>query len=135
MTLAQAERIIGAPVSITEKTDMRLIFATAYVKGYPQSAENLVVGKGRSVTSAVWDLCDKHYEWMRKTIYKEQNGRCNFCGGSLTGGMEMDHIEMRSHGRSDVRTNLRLLDSACHQRRHRPKAISASSISGQADEV
>lgn len=123
MTLSRqhVERILGFAPEITEYIGLKVAYG--YPVGYPRSTDNLVVGKGRTIEAALEDLIAKHWEWMRKTVYAEQGGCCNFCGDSLRDGMELDHIELRSHGRSDERSNLRGLDSSCHQRRHRPKAI------------
>ena len=128
MTLPQAGRILGSTPDIIQRIDLRLMFASAYVFGYPRSTNNLIIGKGRTTEAAIEDLVAKHYEWLRRTIYAEQDGRCNFCGDRMAVA-ELDHIELRSHGRSDIRSNCRLLCNRCHQLRHRPKAIPVMSTS------
>ncbi len=54
--------------------------------------------------------------------FEEQGGLCALCGKPMRGTeyTEIDHIKSRgSNGRDDTMTNLRVVDTACHEQRHR----------------
>jgi 5-methylcytosine-specific restriction endonuclease McrA len=55
---------------------------------------------------------------QRKTIRKNQNGRCNHCGKLLRkDNMQIDHMYAHSHGGPTNYANLQGLCKTCHKKR------------------
>lgn len=61
-------------------------------------------------------LTDRIYKIRGDRVRTEQNYLC-FCCARLA-PLEIDHVQMRSHGRDDRRENLRAMGVDCHRRRH-----------------
>ena len=69
---------------------------------------------------AVKAFVDHNYREIGLVVLREQSHCCIGCG-TWSLELQVDHIQMRSHGRLDARLNLRGLCASCHHRRHHDK--------------
>ena len=69
-----------------------------------------------TLEEALRNFVDNNYRMVSASVFAEQSGRCLGCG--RISRLEVDHIQMRSHGRLDTRANLRGLCHDCHVVRH-----------------
>ena len=123
----RVERITGVVIEIAAEEDgpYALTAADHELGGYAFSEP---LGPRSKMEQQVKALHSQIYLARGKAKFAEQKGLCALCGRPMKGteGTEIDHIVSRgAHGRNDHMSNLRVLDSACHQRRHGQKVRTA----------
>jgi 5-methylcytosine-specific restriction endonuclease McrA len=68
--------------------------------------------------AAARGYCSAAWRRTRLAVIARDLAQCQFCGKLVTGqDAQVDHIIEKPHG-TDALSNLRLLCSACHARRH-----------------
>ncbi len=60
---------------------------------------------------------DKHFQRI-STLLRKQNNACTYCGVSIIGDYEVDHITPLSRDGLDDSTNLQLLCPQCNREKH-----------------
>lgn len=114
MTLARAESITGCTVNVTNEAGWITVTGVNPDYGYT------VIAEGKSLVTSLGMFVHLNYKQISAIVREEQEYRCLLCGRLVA--LEIDHINMRSHGRDDRRANLRALGTrfscGCHARRH-----------------
>lgn len=110
MNIIRAEAIVGYEIGVHDEGEYKVLIGT-----HPQYGYTINV-RDTDLSSALGYFVGLNYKAISAVVLAEQRYRCLFC--DLIKPLQIDHIVMRSHGRLDVRTNLRGLCPACHGKRH-----------------
>lgn len=116
MTRERAEVVVGYPISITTEANGWMI-----AFGIHPEYKYATIAHGRDLRTVLGRFVDENYSLISAEVRREQGYKCWQCGRITA--LEIDHIAMRAHGRSDLRSNLRAMCHECHRRRHGIKVV------------